>query len=89
MRTRSERTAPTTAATSWAAATTSWERRKHSMPWQLPSSDPRVLRVHGAAQQLGEEQRAHGSRRAVEDHVVTGEARRAWLGFKVGVRVGV
>ena len=44
------------------------------MPWQLPSSDPRVLRVHGAAQQLGEEQRAHGSRRAVEDHVVTSEA---------------
>ena len=29
---------PTAAATSWAAATTSCERRKHSMPWQLPSS---------------------------------------------------
>ena len=32
MRTRRERMAPT------AAATTSCERRKHSLPWQLPSS---------------------------------------------------
>ena len=48
---------------------------------------PRVLRVHGAAQQLGEEQRAHGSRRAVEDHVVTAYWRGATC--LVRVRVGV